>query len=149
MAQTIETRRAVLSDAQVIANIHRSARAKAMPWLPVIYTPEEELAFFSSRLRADEMFRVAIVDGEMTGFIAIEGQWINHLYVHPEHWRKGSGARLLSEAKGFTPHLQLWAFRDNALARAFYLHHGFEEVEFTDGARNEERMPDVRMSWSQ
>jgi ribosomal protein S18 acetylase RimI-like enzyme len=40
--------------------------------------------------------------------------------------------------------LQLWAFQSNTRARRFYEHHGFAAVEFTDGAGNEERWPDVR-----
>ena len=40
--------------------------------------------------------------------------------------------------------LQLWAFQSNAGGRRFYERHGFAAVEFTDGAGNEERWPDVR-----
>ncbi|MDP9464580.1 MAG: GNAT family N-acetyltransferase, partial [Actinomycetota bacterium] len=40
--------------------------------------------------------------------------------------------------------LQLWTFESNDRARRFYERHGFTAVEFTDGAGNEERWPDVR-----
>jgi hypothetical protein len=36
----------------------------------------------------------------------------------------------------------------NAAARRFYERHGFVEVMSTDGARNEEREPDVRLEWT-
>ena len=35
----------------------------------------------------------------------------------------------------------------NEPARRFYRRHGFVEVGRTDGARNEEREPDVRLAW--
>ena len=44
--------------------------------------------------------------------------------------------------------LQLWTFQVNVRARAFYRHHGFREVELTDGRANEEREPDVRLEWT-
>ena len=42
---------------------------------------------------------------------------------------------------------QLWTFQDNARARRFYEARGFVAEEFTDGAGNEEKTPDVRYVW--
>ena len=39
----------------------------------------------------------------------------------------------------------LWAFRVNTPALRFYERHGFVEVTRTDGSRNEENEPDVRL----
>jgi len=39
---------------------------------------------------------------------------------------------------------RLWAFQRNQRARVFYEHRGFVAAEFTDGAGNEEREPDMR-----
>ena len=41
----------------------------------------------------------------------------------------------------------LWVFHQNERARAFYEAHGAVAVELTDGARDEERTPDVRYEW--
>jgi hypothetical protein len=40
--------------------------------------------------------------------------------------------------------IQFWVFQQNERARRFYEAHGAVPVEFTDGAGNEERTPDVR-----
>ena len=40
--------------------------------------------------------------------------------------------------------VDLWTFQRNAGARRFYERNGFVAMEFTDGASNEEREPDVR-----
>lgn len=62
--------------------------------------------------------------------------------------RRAAGTLLLRRAmeehgEGF----QLWTFQANEGARRFYERHGFVAVEFTDGARNEEKTPDVRYEW--
>ena len=45
-------------------------------------------------------------------------------------------------------HLTLWTFQANDGARRFYAREGFREVEFTDGAGNAEKLPDVRLEWT-
>jgi GNAT superfamily N-acetyltransferase len=72
---------------------------------------------------------------------------VDHLYVAPEHWRRGYGPLLLNAAKQSADALQLWTFQRNRDARAFYATAGFREVELTAGERNEERTPDVRLVW--
>jgi GNAT superfamily N-acetyltransferase len=49
--------------------------------------------------------------------------------------------------KAREPRLVLWTFQANSAAIAFYLREGFVEIERTDGAGNEEGLPDVRMIW--
>jgi hypothetical protein len=43
--------------------------------------------------------------------------------------------------------LQLWCLQANARAQRFYEARGSHAIRFTDGADNEERMPDVRYRW--
>jgi GNAT superfamily N-acetyltransferase len=69
------------------------------------------------------------------------------LYVHPDNLRSGAGTQLLAAAKAGRDILELWCFQANTPARRFYERHGFRAVRFTDGARNEEKMPDVRYRW--
>jgi len=141
-------RRANAEDAQAISAIHQVARKKAMPWLPVVHSPQSVLAFFTQQLATDEEFTVAIQTDKVCGFIARDGTWINHMYVHPDFWGKGCGSSLLFGAKEASPELQLWVFQENTAARGFYQSRGFTDVELTDGAGNEEKTPDVRMSWT-
>jgi GNAT superfamily N-acetyltransferase len=137
-----------MNDASAIARIHRSARLAAMPWLPDLYTPEQDLRFFAERVLPAESVLVFDIDGTTVGFIAFASDWINHLYIAPEYWECGYGAVLLGHAKAASPHLQLWTFQGNQRARRFYAKHGFKEVERTDGEGNEEKTPDVRLAWS-
>jgi putative acetyltransferase len=43
--------------------------------------------------------------------------------------------------------LELWCFQANEHARRFYETRGFHAIRFTDGAQNEEQMPDIRYRW--
>lgn len=142
MLRNAETR-----DAIQIAKLHRLARSVAMPWLPAIHSPEEDVVFFSETVLPNEKVRLVEIQDSVAGFIAFRGEWLNHLYVHPEFWGQGFGSLLLEDAKAASDQLQLWTFQRNAAARYFYKRHQFIEVERTDGAKNEERTPDVRMVW--
>ena len=43
--------------------------------------------------------------------------------------------------------ITFWVFQQNARARRFYERHGCRAIEFTDGAFNEEKTPDVLYEW--
>ena len=85
--------------------------------------------------------------GELVGMCAFRDGWVDQLYVHPAHHRRGIGAALLRKAKDANAPLQLWAFRRNEIALRFYEAHGFAVVRTTDGAGNEEREPDALLAW--
>ena len=42
-------------------------------------------------------------DGEICAFLAMNGSYIDRLYVDPEHQRCGIGAQLVTLAKGISP----------------------------------------------
>jgi putative acetyltransferase len=136
------------AEATAIAQIHRKARQKAMPWLPILHTPEQELWFFSTVVLPIENVLIAREETRPVGFISSHQGWLNHLYIAPDRWGLGLGTRLLAAARSDSDHFQLWVFQENMKARQFYYKHGFREREFTNGRGNEERVPDVRMEWS-
>ncbi len=91
---------------------------------------------------------VAERGGAVLGFLALQDEWVEQLYVDPAAWRSGAGSMLLERARQRRPDgLKLWTFQRNALARAFYRKHDFVEVRETDGSTNEEREPDVMLEW--
>ncbi len=95
--------------------------------------------------------RVWIVcrDGRVVGFLALDGDELDQLYLMPGHYRQGIGSRLVAMAKQESPgRLRLFTFQRNARARAFYEAHGFRIVDLNDGSRNEECEPDVRYEWT-
>ncbi len=134
-------------DAPAIAAVMRAARAAAMPWLPVLHGPDEDLAYFGRQVEANAAY-VAVLAGRVVGFAVVDEreQVLEHLYLDPPLRRRGIGAALVAHARTRHPGpLELWCFRDNTDARAFYRAQGGLELFETDGSDNEEKTPDVRL----
>jgi diguanylate cyclase (GGDEF)-like protein len=133
------------ADAPAVTVVFQAARRISLPYLPVLHSDEEDHAFLAGVVAAGGV-TVAEVDGEVVAFLTL-GERIDHLYVHPDHHRQGLGSALLRAAQAARPRLELWVFQRNAGAIAFYKAHGFEVVEVTEGANNEEQEPDFLMAW--
>lgn len=118
-----------------------------MPWLPNLHTAEEDLWFFSNKILPRNTVEVAVYSDTIMGFVAYADDWVNQLYVEPEHRRNMIGSILLSRTMRTTIYRQLWVFEQNSAAQNFYARHGFKVVEKTDGSHNEEGCPDLRMEW--
>src|SRR5207245_1542411 len=76
---------------------------------------------------------VVEVGGEVAGYVAFTAEWLNHLFVHPDHQGRGIGPVLLARVMADGRPKQLWTFQKNARARRFYEQRGFTAVRFTQG----------------
>ena len=86
--------------------------------------------------------------GRLVALLVLEGSWVDQLYVDPDRTGIGCGSALLQHAKRLSNgKLDLWTFRSNSRARAFYERNGFVPVGSTDG-ENEENAPDIHFQWS-
>ncbi len=134
-------------DMGAVAIVHRISFDDRLPWLAGLHTPDEDHSFFSTVVFDDCEVWGAFDGAKLIGFIAFKEGHIEQLYVLPEYQFKGVGSGLLAVAKQRNRELSLWTFQRNDAARRFYESRGFVAVEHTDGARNEEREPDVRYLW--
>ncbi len=141
-------RPATPDDAPAIARVMRAAFRVSLPFLPEIHTEAEDLSFVAERMLPNKIVWVATVTDAVVGFVAFDEDWIDQLYIHPDYQGRGIGPRLLGKALDAGKPKQLWAFQQNDRARRFYEARGFKPVEFTDGAHNEEKTPDVRYFWT-
>ena len=145
---SVEIRPARRDDAEAIADVHLHSRREAMPWLPVLHSREDTISYFAHHVLLHEQVIVVEVNQLVVGFIALEREHIDHLYIAPAYQGEGFGDRLLAIAKESRPDgLTLWAFQRNARARRFYEARGFVASRLTDGSRNEEHEPDVLYTW--
>jgi len=124
----------------------------AMPLLPDLHTPEDDRRFLREVVLPNEEVWVAEVDGRPIGFAALglrEGEdFLQHIYVAPEHQSHGIGTALFDVARRERPGgFRLWVFQRNEGARRFYERHGCRLLELTDGSGNEEREPDALYEW--
>lgn len=117
----------------------------ATDWMPKLHSADEDEGFLR-HLIASRTVRVARTGGRPVGFLARQGGEVEALYIAPGERGRGIGSALVDEAKA-QGHLGLWTFQANSRAIAFYRRHGFAEVTRTDGSRNEERLPDLRLEW--
>jgi GNAT superfamily N-acetyltransferase len=80
-------------------------------------------------------------------FMAVKDDFIDHLYVPPDHWRKGLGQQLLQHARTLSPcRVWLYTLQVNVNARAFYEKNGFTAIEFGVSPAPESE-PDVKYEW--
>lgn len=142
LPRAVTLRPALSSDAADIARIIRAAK-QSHAWLPVMHTPDEELVFVRAHLLARQKVTIASSGTTPAGFIAIEGEWVEQLYVDPLWTGAGIGSRLLARCTQGIPVVKLHCFQANDGARRFYESHGFTAEAFRDETHIEEGLPDI------
>lgn len=144
---TLAVRRATTDDAAAVADVFLDSFHATYDF-PLAHSDEEVRGWIRGRLIPNDEVWVADDDGTIVALLALAPGWVEQLYVAPARIGEGLGSQLVEVAKTRQPDgLQLWTFQVNVRARRFYERHGFEAVELTDGAGNQERQPDVRYEW--
>lgn len=107
---------------------------------------EEQRRYFIDRVLPSFTVRVALLDGELAGFVAADAESVNQLYVRVGCLRQGIGTRLLNVAKQASDDsLWLFTFACNHGAQAFYEREGFRVL-----ARGHEPtwgLDDIKYGW--
>ena len=140
-------RRATSCDADAIADVY-SASFRLLTFLPMLHTIDEYRWFVANVILKE--CEVTVVEDEtgIVAFLALKGDEVCLLYTRPDRIGMGAGTQLIEAAKATgIGALELWCFQANERARRFYEARGFRAIRFTDGADNDERMPDVRYRW--
>jgi GNAT superfamily N-acetyltransferase len=135
-------------DAGEIADLYLASRADALSELHRLHTDDEVRTWISGTMLRCCQVWVAGRNGGIVGFLALNGDVIDQLYVLPGHYRQGIGSQLLAVAKQNCARLRLFTFQRNVRARAFYQAHGFRLFDLNDGSRNAEQEPDAQYIWS-
>jgi len=111
---------------------HRSGRA-AYTFVPTwqTFSLDEAKRVFRDHIAPRCLIWVAEWGGEVVGYMAMSGSYIDRLYVDPPRQGSGWGTRLLDHAKGCHPEgLELHTHQENFPARALYEKHGFVPVAY-------------------
>jgi chorismate mutase/GNAT superfamily N-acetyltransferase len=151
-------RPATADDADALAVLFHDARRAAYPAMPhAVHALPDVRHWFREVLGlvprtvpmpAEREVWVAEREGALVGYMILDPEWLDSLYVRPDLTGQGIGTVLLDLAKALRPDgFGLWVFESNLRAQAFYLRHGLIVVRRTDGSDNEERAPDLEMAW--
>ena len=124
--------------------LHRFAAVT--PWMPALHSEAEAISFCGEMIDRGWV-TVAGRGRDVHGFLARDGQQVHALYVAPEACGQGIGKALLDAAKVGQLRLQLQTFQANDGARRFYRREGFAETARSDGAHNDEGLPDITFEW--
>ncbi len=113
---------------------------------PKMWSGAETIAYCGEMI-ARGWVTVAEAAGRVVGFLARDGAEICGLYVAAGSRDAGIGRALIDSAKRGQDGLWLKVLEQNAGARRFYARHGFAEVARSDGAENDDKLPDITMEW--
>jgi GNAT superfamily N-acetyltransferase len=142
------SRRATEQDAEAIAKVYFLS-FRLLTFLPMLHTLASYRWYVANRMLKEWPVTVAEDATGIVAFLGLRGEEVGHFYVRPDRIGQGVGTLLLEAAKSTgVDALELWCFQANVRARRFYEARGFKSIRFTDGADNEERMPDVRYRWT-
>ncbi len=137
--ETITLRRAEAPDATAIAQVLRRSLDSLQQ--PPQSSTDEDRTFVRETVLAHRTVTVAEAAGNIVGFIATHGAWIDLLYLDPDWIGRGIGSRLLAAAN--LPHAKLYCFRSNQRACRFYERHGFRAQAFSGDIGAGQGLPDV------
>jgi putative acetyltransferase len=104
--------------------------------------------FFKEHILKENNVTLADLDGQPVGFMAMKDDFIDQLYIDPDHWHMGIGSAFLDHARSIAPrHLWLYTLQVNHVARAFYQKQGFVARKFGISPPPESE-PDVEYHWT-
>jgi GNAT superfamily N-acetyltransferase len=139
-------RRATAGDVDAVAALFRRSFG-TLDFLPTLHTPDEDRQYLGRVVDEQDMW-VAERDGQILGFLSLDGKLGTFFYVDPAAHGAGVGSALFEEAQKARPEgFEFWVFQRNEKARRFYERRGCRAVRFTDGSGNEEKEPDVLYEW--
>lgn len=130
-------------DLERAAEIWLAANLQAHGFIPRAYW-EEQLETVRDLLPQAELY-VWQDGGAIQGFIGLNGDHIEGLFVRPPHQGRGIGKALLGRARDAHGRLTLNVYRKNERAAAFYAREGFQVRG--EGVDENTGEPEYTMVW--
>ena len=109
-------------------SVHTLCRSDYTPDQLSAWAPEDlDEAPWARRLQC-QMFLLAEEDGALMGFASLEGDYLDLLYVHPRHARRGVGTVLCDALERQCTGRRI-TVHASATARPFFARRGYRTVE--------------------
>ena len=123
---TATSRPATPADVEALTDLERDTNLEALAHVfPGVPYPTDEVRARWAGLLDDPAVRVEVVGSSerLDVYLAWDEVRLRHLGVRPELWGRGLARAAVDRASGVR---RLWVLRDNARARGFYEHLGWE-----------------------
>jgi len=136
-------------DFDAVTILWRISREKSLPefQLEKGHFFYEDQNYFRDHVLTTDRVWIVEMNNRPVAFMAMENDFIDQLYIHPDYQRRGIGEALLNFARGQSPeHLWLYTLQVNFNARAFYEKNGFIAERFGVSPPPENE-PDVEYHW--
>jgi GNAT superfamily N-acetyltransferase len=145
---TFVLRTANAADADAIARVF-SPSLRLLTFLPELHTIAEDRSFIEHVILRECDVSVVEASGDIVSFIALDKDVIRLCHTRPDFVGQGAGGFMMRyvQMQGHNT-LNLWCFQYNHGGRRFYERHGFVAEQFTDGERNEKKLPDILYRWT-
>jgi len=115
------------TDLAAVMSVWEAASAVAHPFLPEAFLELERQAIPSVHLPRAETW-VWNAEGGVVGFIALLGNEVGAIFVHPSFHGLGIGRALMDHARTLRGALEVEVFTANTIGRAFYARYGFRPM---------------------
>jgi putative acetyltransferase len=149
MLKDVLIRDYLAEDFDAVTILWRVAREKSLPEFQNAkghFFYEDQNYFRDHILKENRVF-VVECDRRPIAFMAMKDDFIDQLYVHPDHQNQGIGKALLDYARTLSPkHVWLYTLQINVNARTFYEKNGFTAERFGISPPPESE-PDVQYHW--
>lgn len=144
----VGARRAKPEEAAPLAHLWLRSRHASIPAIPPpVHSADDVRTWFAEVVLTTTEVWLIEEAGLPVALLVLDGDWVDQLYVDPDHTGRGFGTQLVGLAQLLRPAgLELWTFQSNRGARRFYERHGFVAVGMTNGD-NEEGAPDIHYRW--
>lgn len=134
----IVIRKATATDFDELIEIWYESSVLAHDFIPEDYWQKNKELMKTKYLPNSEIF-LAIVENEISGFVALVDDYLAAIFVSPQLQGKGIGSLLLEQAKKHRNKLLLNVYKKNVKSVEFYKSKGFSIIsESIDEATGEE-----------
>ena len=148
--QAFQVRPYSSEDLEPLVALWHASKRRAFPYVEAQqrYTLADDRDYFQRAVLPGEAVWVAEGDAGLLGFMALEGDLIDLLFVAVRAQGQGIGSALINKAKALSQGgLRAYTFQRNKAARRFLGKHGFAEVGFGMSPPPEDE-PDVELAWA-
>ena len=95
-----QLRRGTGADANIAAEVYLRARHHAVPEIPPLAHPDDEVRQWMHRVLDEQEAWLAVADdGTLLGLMVLDGDWVEQLYMDPARTGRGLGTRFVELAK--------------------------------------------------